>query len=456
MSTNADSPPPSAPKGGVSRVSKKKVASKSGKVEGGGGNGDEYPSITRFLKSQSAPDAFAAKASTESHIVSYTHVVASNDTKRAYTTPATPSATKDSGHNAILHLFVPASSGGNPSSSIEKQPPLSNKASDMDPLLCVSHGGCAISAASPESDIAGPTPMPYNRVDGCVFERSRHCVYSSLDAPTADVCSVGNMSNPSDITHTPYFVGGGSRDAPTPGQSVVGLAGARGMNCGAAYAGGAGCLKQGVVRLLSDFWQKSRNGEWPLNTTVHCHWCCHKFDSTPIGLPIKMSHDHALFHVIGCFCSFECACAYNFDSRESTNERLSRFTLLNNLATRVGTERVPVKPAPPRYSLDMFGGFMTIEQFRAKSSKYIIVNTAPMTSVVQLAEGLNEHDVHSDYRYVPLDDQRVNKYQEQLKLKRAKPLLGAKNTLEQSMKITITPKRNEEPPLPAPMPSGNS
>jgi hypothetical protein len=445
MSATTDNVPPSdAP---LDRSSKKKAASKSIKGGGGSSNG----TITRFLKIEStvsgdkAADVSRNKTA-DSHCVSYTHVV-SEDNKRVFT----HSATKDSGHNAILHLFVPATSGGN-APSIENQP--STQPSDMGPLLCAIdsvHG----STASIESGIAADlAPMPYNHVDACVFERSRQCVYSSLDAPNADIGEVGgNMSNLGDVAHASYFMGGGggssSRAMPTQGPVDVSLgsAGGAGVVGGAGGAsGGVGCLKQGVARLLSDFWQKSRNGEWPLNTTVHCHWCCHKFDSTPIGLPIKMSHDHELFHVIGCFCSFECACAYNFDSRESTNERLSRFTLLNNLATRVGTERVPVKPAPPRYTLDMFGGFMTIEQFRAKSSKYIIVNTAPMTSVVQHAEGLNEHDVHSDYRYVPLDDQRVNKYQEQLKLKRAKPLLGAKNTLEQSMKITITPKRTDSPP----------
>jgi hypothetical protein len=61
-----------------------------------------------------------------------------------------------------------------------------------------------------------------------------------------------------------------------------------------------------------------------------------------------------------------------------------------------------------------------------------------MLSIVQQAEELNEQDMHSEYRYISLDKNRVCKFQEKIKLKRSKPLIGSnKVTLDQSMKLTF-------------------
>ena len=43
-------------------------------------------------------------------------------------------------------------------------------------------------------------------------------------------------------------------------------------------------------------------------TDICCWWCCHKCD-VPLSLPEKLYDD--TFHVFGCFCSFNCAAAYN-------------------------------------------------------------------------------------------------------------------------------------------------
>lgn len=198
----------------------------------------------------------------------------------------------------------------------------------------------------------------------------------------------------------------------------------------------------GVVRLLADFGEKSRNSEWPMSTSVYCHWCCHPFQGVPIGLPIKMTMNEQQYCVTGCFCSLECACAHNFASRESVDERLSRYSLLNGLAVRIGCiAQTPIRPAPDRLALNIFGGHLSIDEFRvyaSSSDRYIITNTSPMISVTQQLEELNEQDTHSEYRYVPLDSERVCRFQEKIKLKRNKPLLNTKNTLDQSMKLKIT------------------
>jgi hypothetical protein len=192
------------------------------------------------------------------------------------------------------------------------------------------------------------------------------------------------------------------------------------------------CLK--VIRLLTEFEEKSKNGEWPSSTSVHCYWCCHRFNNAPFGLPVKYANEQ--FHVVGCFCSLECACAYNFASKESIDECLNRYSLINMLAFKVGLGR-SIRPAPDRLALSVFGGHLPIERFRAFSgtARQIIVNSPPMLTVTQQVEEVHENDLRSEYKYIPLDNERVSRYQEKIRLKRTKPLVNFKNTLDHTMKL---------------------
>lgn len=201
-----------------------------------------------------------------------------------------------------------------------------------------------------------------------------------------------------------------------------------------------------VVRLLAEFEEKSKNGDWPLSTSVHCYWCCHRFDTTPLGLPIKFVGGR--FHVVGCFCSLECAAAYNFSAaRESVDECLNRYSMINALSVRMGHSRV-VRPAPDRLALAIFGGHMGIDEFRAHATqvltstpggerpqRQVVVNCPPMQSVTQQVEEVSDADLSSEYRYIPIDTERVNRYQEKVRLMRTKPLVNFKNTLDHSMKL---------------------
>ena len=196
-----------------------------------------------------------------------------------------------------------------------------------------------------------------------------------------------------------------------------------------------------VVRLLTEFEEKSKVGEWPSSTSVHCYWCCHRFDNTPYGLPVRFASDQ--FQVIGCFCSLECACAYNFASRESVDECMNRYAMLNALAARLGAvERV--RPAPDRLALAMFGGHLSITAFRAlfATPRQVVVNPPPMLAMPQQVEEVHETDLRSEYRYIPIDAERVSRYQEKVRLKRTKPLVNFKNTLDHAMNVRfVSPPR---------------
>jgi hypothetical protein len=58
-----------------------------------------------------------------------------------------------------------------------------------------------------------------------------------------------------------------------------------------------------------------------------------------------------------------------------------------------------------------------------------------MMTVTQQVEEVNQRELRSEYRYIPIDSERVNKYKEKIKLKRTKPLVNFKNTLDHTMNL---------------------
>lgn len=192
------------------------------------------------------------------------------------------------------------------------------------------------------------------------------------------------------------------------------------------------------AKVLVEFEKKCLVGEWPSTTSVHCYWCCHGFNGAPVGIPVKFVHDK--FHVFGCFCSLECAASYNFAHTGSVDESLERHALLNTMAWRMGYTRGAVRQAPDRLTLRMFGGPLSIEDFRAScaSSRFTLVHFPPMQCVTQQLEEVYDGDMRSAYRFIPLDNERVTKYQEKLKLRRSKPLASFNNTLDQTMSLKYT------------------
>lgn len=186
-----------------------------------------------------------------------------------------------------------------------------------------------------------------------------------------------------------------------------------------------------VVELLKDFEEKNKNNEWPQTTNICCYWCCNQFSNPPFGIPLKYSNEK--FDVFGCFCSLECAAAFNYESRESHDEKCERFNLLNLLAKKIGHDG-PIKVAPSKFSLTMFGGHLTIEAFRrfCTTGKIININFPPMMTLTQQIEEINECDI-SEKIYIPVDNDRINKYA--LSLKRSKPVNSDKNTLDQTMNL---------------------
>ncbi|CAL8461221.1 g752 [Coccomyxa elongata] len=178
---------------------------------------------------------------------------------------------------------------------------------------------------------------------------------------------------------------------------------------------------------------------FPSSTGIWCWWCSHPFDSIPVGLPI--AHEHGSksgdvseaeegFVMYGIFCSHNCACSYLFASPEYRDRLWTIYSSLNMLyRASHPNEARKVLPAPPRQALQVFGGHMTIADFRKGSQtndRSHSLKLPPMTIVHPQIEETR----HAEGRNIPVNLQKMHAgSQRDLALKRSKPYMDPKKTI---------------------------
>ena len=95
---------------------------------------------------------------------------------------------------------------------------------------------------------------------------------------------------------------------------------------------------------------------------ICCWWCCHPFETVPLHLPVSYNDKSRSFEVYGHFCSFSCMKAYN--KNDNSSSKNNRCTLINMMIQQSTKNSESITIAPPRESLKMFGGDMSIDTFR--------------------------------------------------------------------------------------------
>jgi hypothetical protein len=109
------------------------------------------------------------------------------------------------------------------------------------------------------------------------------------------------------------------------------------------------------------------SGKWKSKTDIWCRWCSHGFDTVPIGLPELYDQKEQKFSVRSCFCSFNCAHAYNISLADhKVWERYALLARIKNIIFEGTTnENKRIVAAPPQEMLNVYGGPKTIEEFRS-------------------------------------------------------------------------------------------
>ena len=122
-----------------------------------------------------------------------------------------------------------------------------------------------------------------------------------------------------------------------------------------------------------------------------CFWCCHTIDSNIYGMPFNYDTINDTFYVLGSFCSLQCANAYNFSVNCGSDKVWEINSWIQMIAKRYGFVHI-IRPAPSKYLLKMFGGNLTIEDFREahlNSDKTYVLNIPPMISINITSEVIN-------------------------------------------------------------------
>ena len=119
-----------------------------------------------------------------------------------------------------------------------------------------------------------------------------------------------------------------------------------------------------------------------------CWNCCHGFHNIVHGLPIN--YDNNVFHTIGNFCSIECLSRYAVDNmNDDIYEILPLINLYNN---KIYNTNKKVKLAPNKLLLNIFGGNMTIEDYRNNNILYDL----KMPIIIPVNYNINKYNLKNN------------------------------------------------------------
>lgn len=187
-----------------------------------------------------------------------------------------------------------------------------------------------------------------------------------------------------------------------------------------------------------DFYDANKNKTWPVKTNLYCLWCCHPFDTPPVPLPIKLVKNK--FFVEGCFCSFNCCAAYNFD--KSYPDKWERYSLLHLLYKKIyETSFRKILLAPPKEVLKVFGGHMSITEYRKNlisNEKSFKIISPPIISIIPKIEENITMKISQNNKFIPVNQNLMDKASLSLRLKRDKPITENNNTLYSYMDLKVS------------------
>jgi hypothetical protein len=192
--------------------------------------------------------------------------------------------------------------------------------------------------------------------------------------------------------------------------------------------------------------------EWSMTSDVSCFYCTEKFDSVPIGIPTR--YVRGKFVCRDNFCSFNCAAAYIFAGMDMRYhfKKWEYYSLLCLMAgqidSKINKEKgednnkvLRIKMAEDRNLLKKFGGPLSIEKFREQfyvlDSKHSMLYP-PLTCMYPQTEVAHYVRVHRQKALMLNRENRTGMSEiSDLRLKRGKPLIQKKNTLEEYMSLRI-------------------
>jgi MYM-type Zinc finger with FCS sequence motif len=190
--------------------------------------------------------------------------------------------------------------------------------------------------------------------------------------------------------------------------------------------------------LLVQYMDASDKKQIPMKTDAACFWCCHPFTHRPVVLPIRDTGEYLT--VMGNFCSPECAASYLFDMRQDSHTRWEQLSLLYRVYGEACQGKI--HPAPPRSSLQLFGGSLTIQQYRQliqSQQVRVDIHLPPMVSILSTMDTkpIDFYDASLTKNVNETVKERLQKVEDVLRLRRTKPLKAWESTLDACLNLKI-------------------
>ena len=198
--------------------------------------------------------------------------------------------------------------------------------------------------------------------------------------------------------------------------------------------------------LLIQYHDSSEIKQIPTQSDAACFWCCHTFTHRPVVLPLRDTGDHLI--VSGNFCSPECAAAHLFDIRQDSHTRWEQLALLYRVYGEACKNLI--HPAPPRSILSLFGGPLSIEDYRGLLLSHqvrIDLHLPPMVSILATMDTkpIDFYDASLTKNVNETVKERLQKAEEVLRLRRTKPLKAWESTLDACINLKVKSDAGNRP-----------
>ena len=132
-----------------------------------------------------------------------------------------------------------------------------------------------------------------------------------------------------------------------------------------------------------------------------CWNCSHDFFDRIHGVPIN--YNSGVFHTVGDFCSVECMARYAVDNMN--DDIYNILPLINLYNNKINNNNSKVKLAPNRLLLDIYGGDMTIDEYRNNNILYDF----KLPIIIPTNYNINKYNSKNNNNFTDLKLYRKNK-----------------------------------------------
>lgn len=164
-----------------------------------------------------------------------------------------------------------------------------------------------------------------------------------------------------------------------------------------------------------------------------CWWCCHPFEGAALQLPYKYDDRRNLFTTSGNFCSWSCMKSFALDKYGLSRGGIICGNIVM-MRRRMFGQSGHVRPAPCRFKLAVFGGDMTIEEFRSNQTVDKEVEKPEEVATKPHKDPIIPF-ISNTKKMEEIKNSTSNN--NALKLKRTKPLKRNHNNLESALGLII-------------------